>query len=521
MRRLFFGIYSGMLCCILIVGGLSYFFLGSLNDYRYQQHLEDNLKGTLFLLNRGLSRQSDEHRERWLTLVSRIIGAPITLKKNDYALQPGESELHYRGGRAYQYRSALMSDPGLAIEVPVQYLNEGLMTATAFLILNELGRYPSAERQTLFDTLREHMPYPVIRSSQTKKTMNKKQLARISRGEVVIEWGKQFDRSHSMSVYAPWGNSDDLLVMGPIVMFDPYPIEILVAVFVLALGLITLILFLLIRNLSKRLQIVQYTVDEITPDYLGEAPSYQADDAIGLLNYKIHQMMVRIRKLLDEQTYMIQAVSHDLRTPMAKIHFRLEMLSEDLGEQHPMLLACKRDLKQLNHLIDELLTYEKTRQFKNAEATQVNISKLTKQTRDDFETLYPNIEFTLHMPTDPLYVQGNKVLLKRLLENLLQNAGRHARGRAAIMVSRREEDVYWQLDDDGPGIDPAVLSDLFKPFFQADKSRDPQYQGYGLGLAIAQQIVHHHSGKIQAENSGGGGARFSFSIPLFSENPDT
>ena len=494
---------------------MSYVVLDGLNDYRYKEHLEDNLKGTLFLINRGISRQSEETQERWLTLISKLTGSRIGLKQHTQSLKSEKPKIRALANGGYAFQTALQSDNTKTLTLEFEGLTESLITTTAFLLLNDLGRHPPTARQEVFDLIRDQLPYAVFRSTKSKKVLNRKQISRLDRGEVVIHWGKQFDRSNWLKVYAPWGKTGDVLVLGPIAMFDPYPLEILIPVCIVAMVLITITVFLLIRRLSKRLLVVQKTVDTIDADYFGEVPEAAADDAIGMLNYKIHQMMTRIKKLMDDQAYMIRAISHDLRTPISRLHFRLESVQNDLGDEDSMISACKSDLDQLNHLIDELLTYEKLTHERLPEFQPIKFIELAGHSVRNLSELHNDIALNLvvQIPQDTIS-QGNELLIKRLLENLIQNACKYAKSQVVVSVEQKSSQLVCTIDDDGPGIEPKSQINLFSPFFRADDSRNKQSGGYGLGLAIAKQITLQHQGQISATNNSWGGARFVFSIAL-------
>lgn len=514
LRRLFVGIYGGILCCILAVAGVSYGLLNQLNEIRYQQHLESNLRGTLFLINRGLSRQAEDQRRRWLDLVSQITLAPVALEDAGASSDVEGTRLRSAEAGTFLLQTPLLEQPEQLLTLKVGSLTESLATATAFLLLNELGRYEPAERQAVFDGIRGEIPYPVYRSRKAMERLTVKQRARIQRGEAVVEWGRQYDRGNWMQVYAPWGQTGDLLVLGPVALFEPYPLEILAAVSIVALLLITLTVFLFIRRVSRRLQLVQKTVDDINPDFLGDAPDYRTDDAIGLLNYKIHQLMVRIRRLLDEKAYMIRAISHDLRTPIAKMHFRLDEMQEQLGDDDDNVLASRNDLEQLNHLIDELLTYEKLSHDQQLEFRSVDVCGLLQDVIAEFARMNPALEIRLRSDVDTLAADVHGVLLRRLIENLLQNACRFADHRIDVYAQAAGSFVEIRLCDDGPGIDVDKLNSLFKPFYRADASRNSSSGGYGLGLAIVLQIVQQHNGEVSAHNRDGGGACFDVRLPL-------
>jgi signal transduction histidine kinase len=104
-------------------------------------------------------------------------------------------------------------------------------------------------------------------------------------------------------------------------------------------------------------------------------------------------------------------------------------------------------------------------------------------------------------------------MLLRVLVNLLDNAARHARSRVELRVSAGGEEVRFEIIDDGPGIDPVDLPQLFEPLFRADRTRNSATGGAGLGLAIVKRLTTAHGGSVQAENRAEGGACFTVRYP--------
>ena len=517
MQRLFFGIYGAILASTLLVLAVSYFALSSFNQYRYERHLQQVLSGTAHLLSSGVLRQQAADRPRWISLASSLLDAQLTLQPADERGAPQTSvhKIQLKNGAVERFvfvQSLPTTEQQLVLEF--DGLTEHIVTATAFFMLNELGRLPVEQRQQAFDTLSQKFAYDVFRVPRQDLVLDSRQLDRLDRGETIVEWRKQFGQGSAINVYAPWGNTQDVLALGPIAFFDPYPPHIIAIVLGAALLLMAGSVMLIIRGVANRLVLLQHKVDAISPEYLPGSIQAEDEDVISELNSKIQNMAERIKKLLEEKAHMIRAVSHDLRTPIAKIHFRLESLAEQLGHEHPMLKSCHGDLKQLNALIDELLTYEKLSVKQEIQFQTLDLPALLAEQLEGARIVYPELQWKFNPLTAiNCSIEGNEILLQRLFENLLNNAGRYARERVILELDSDQSSVIITVDDDGQGLDKAHIPHLFEPFFRAEASRSRTNGGYGMGLAIVKQVARQHDATITASNNAWGGARFTLSIP--------
>ncbi|MDG1753161.1 MAG: ATP-binding protein, partial [Thalassotalea sp.] len=391
--------------------------------------------------------------------------------------------------------------------------------ATAFLLLNELGSTASSKRQEKFDTLVEIFSYPIYRSAQQNLNLDIQQIEALKRGETVVEWTKQFGRTTAMNVYAPWGKTNDILVLDGIKMFDPYPVNIIASFIIISLLLIATSIMFIVGNLTRQLHSLQEKVDAISPEDNKQKSTIVSTNAINQLNEKIFAMANRIEKLLNEKAYMIRAVSHDLRTPIAKIHFRLEALTMIVGEDNTALQGCKDDLKQLNVLIDELLTYEKLVQTPTVNFSDIQLSKLIKKQIDSSLILHPEIAINILDSTNgEFYIEGHKGLLLRLFDNILNNASRYAKSKIRVSIEQESQQLSITIDDDGTGLDKNTIDHLFEPFFRTDSSRNSELGGYGMGLAIVKQIAKQHNVKITVANNEWYGASFVLHFPIKTTN---
>ena len=520
MRRLFLGIYGAILFSILSVLVFSYFALESLNQYRYQQHLLKHVSGTAYLLGLGVERQQGENQRRWLSLVSSLLETKVNLEENHHLQQPAEITLTPLKSETGEPEDGFtlsypMPETNNRLVMEVEGLSEKLMTTTAFLLLNELGRHDVAERQQIFDNIRQRLSYSASRRQSHHLALDTRQLGRLQRGETIVEWDKQYGRGFSLNIYAPWGSTRGVLALGPIAFFDPYPTHLVAMSLIVALILMAISVMLIIRHLARRIHRIQDEVDAIGTSYQTPEEGDIGTDAIAQLNGKIQNMAQRIEKLLGEKAYMIRAVSHDLRTPIAKLHFRMEGLAAQLDPDNSMLEGCRKDLHQLNDLIDELLNYEKLSMTHEISFESLSVCQLIEEQVLSIEVCFSDLSFNVYKPGSlDLKADISPVLFGRLLENLLNNAGRYAKSKVDLYIRACNECLYMTIEDDGPGLPDGSLNRLFDPFYQADESRNSESGGYGLGLAIVKQVATQHGGKIEGGNHEQGGARFTLTIPL-------
>ena len=477
------------------------------------------MEGTASLLSRGIARQEPQNQSRWISLASSLLDANVEVaptqqaERKVFSVKPLGSDAESDSEKYVATYQALHSSQQLTLEF--EGVTEHILTATAFFMLNELGRLPAEQRQKAFDEMRSAFNYDVLRVQQGDLELDSRQQSRLQNGDTVVALKRQLGQGSTFNVYAPWGKTDDALVLGPIGFFNPFPTYIAATVLGSALLILAVMLMLIIRKLGNRLVALQEKVDSISPEAVAAPKEEDDQEVITALSTKIQNMAQRIEKLLDEKAYMIRAVSHDLRTPIAKLHFRLEALTDKLSDDNKLIRGCHDDLRQLNLLIDELLTYEKLSVKQSIEFKPLDIHKIVCDQADGLGVVYPNIDIKV-TATDKqkAQIEGNEVLLRRLFENLLHNAGRHATKQISAQIKTRADNLEIIIDDDGEGLKEELIPHLFEPFFRADESRTAAKGGYGLGLAIVKQVVMQHNAEVIAANNALGGAQFKLTFPV-------
>ena len=254
-------------------------------------------------------------------------------------------------------------------------------------------------------------------------------------------------------------------------------------------------LYLSLRPIRQRLRRLAATSDRLGSGELTARADEGSKDVIGVLARSFNQMAAQLQRLISAQQEILRVVSHELRTPLQRLHFLIEQVRDthDEAARAKALERMERDLAELDHLIDELLTYSRLEDGSAIEQRRVDAGAIALEL---CETLAPPagaVKLVLRGSLEgPLDVPGERRLVRRALSNLISNALRHARSRVEVAVQREAGHILIQVEDDGPGVPPANRERIFEPFFRGDVERE--HSGAGLGLAIAREIARAHGG---------------------------
>lgn len=212
-----------------------------------------------------------------------------------------------------------------------------------------------------------------------------------------------------------------------------------------------------------------------------------------------NRMQRRIRRMIENRTQMIAAISHDLRTPITRLRLRAEFV-EDPEEQQKML----NDLDQMEAIIRSTLAFARE-DSDNEPTTLIDLRALLQEVADGHSPA------RLTTPA-PCTLRARMVALRRCFDNLVENAVRYG-GSAEIALHDHGDEVVVTIDDTGPGIPEDRQKDVFRPFVRLEESRNRDSGGAGLGLAIARSVVLAHGGTIVLSNRVEGGLRAEVRLP--------
>jgi two-component system sensor histidine kinase CpxA len=293
-------------------------------------------------------------------------------------------------------------------------------------------------------------------------------------------------------------------------------------------GLMTFVLVLLFTRPLARLR---KTAGELAAGKLTARVAWPAGqsgffgrDEIHALMDDFNHMAERLESLVDAQKLLLRDVSHELRSPLARLSVALELARDD---SDPAMTAhldrIERETQRLNLLIGQLLTLSSMEAMERIENFKpVSLNHL-------IERLIPDAEFEARQRACSVVYQdrvkgtilGNEELLYRAVENVVRNAIRYAQSGTEVEIELAREEINGEqhavifVSDRGPGIPEDQLQSIFRPFHRVDMARSPDTGGFGVGLAIAERAVRLHRGELSAANREGGGAMIRMSFPVF------
>jgi len=235
-----------------------------------------------------------------------------------------------------------------------------------------------------------------------------------------------------------------------------------------------------------------------------------------LLATTFNQMAQEIKLLIEEQRTLVHGVSHDLRTPIARLRFALDMTRNcgSVEDFQVLVQDMDLDLDELDILVDEWLFYAELNGKSQRIVRKIfDLKRVTMETIKKVQILFPHIKFELIL--QEASIEGDARLIARATENLLINAAKFAQSNVRLSITSSEHElketiVYVAVEDDGPGIPVELQQKIVQPFVKLDQSRNST--GFGLGLAIVNCIVEKHQAKLQLKTSSLGGASFIISF---------
>ncbi|HGA3107164.1 TPA: two-component system sensor histidine kinase RstB [Enterobacter hormaechei] len=250
--------------------------------------------------------------------------------------------------------------------------------------------------------------------------------------------------------------------------------------------------------------------------HLTERIHFDSGSSFDRLGIAFNQMADNINALIASKKQLIDGIAHELRTPLVRLRYRLEMSENLTGAESQ---ALNRDIGQLEALIEELLTYARL----DRPQTELHLSTpdlpVWLQTHiNDVQSVNPQRKL-LTAITPGAYGALDMRLMERVLDNLMNNAMRYSETTLRIGLDLQGSQAILCVEDNGPGIEPAEREKVFEPFVRLDPSRDRATGGCGLGLAIVRSIAQAMGGSVRCEASELGGARFVFSWPIYHNIP--
>lgn len=263
------------------------------------------------------------------------------------------------------------------------------------------------------------------------------------------------------------------------------------------------------RRLARRLEVLAQGVARWGQGELGHRVSVEGRDEVATLAATFNEAAARIDLLVVQQKRLLANTSHELRSPLARVRLGLELALEETDPERRRQRAddIRRDIVELDALIEELLLFARA----DARVPQRPFQRVPLRALIEDEAARTGAAVT----GPPAEVEGDAVLLRHVVRNLLENAQRHGGGqqvRAAIEPDPTGATVVIAVEDRGPGVPEEDRERIFAPFYR--RPGHPSAPGHGLGLALVRQVARYHGGESRHLPRPGGGSRFEVSLPV-------
>ncbi|QKS28851.1 ATP-binding protein [Accumulibacter sp.] len=394
------------------------------------------------------------------------------------------------------------------------------MRGTVLLIEEELFRRPRSEWTRTIKALDQKFAYRLDIVDRWTLTLPPKEAEKLDSGELAIDVQGDI-------IYHRLKQTPQILVVGPI---SPernpeyqrgMPLDLRISLLTWSLiGVcLAIVVWLWVHPVWRDLEAMRQTARSLGEGLFAARAPGMRSSAFRPLAETLNGMAERIQRLIATQKELSSAISHELRTPIARLRFALEMLAatDERSERERLAGAMEGDLDELDGLIDSSLTYARfEREQPELHLTEVEFAPWLDEQVEAVRVLARKLDLQVDSSPLPavLHVELDRKSMPYAIGNLLRNAIRYARTRVRVSAEVTDGEIRVHVDDDGIGIPVEERDRVFSAFTRLDRSRDRSTGGYGLGLAIARLVLEQHNGRASAAESPLGGARLTLSWPL-------
>ncbi len=249
---------------------------------------------------------------------------------------------------------------------------------------------------------------------------------------------------------------------------------------------------------------------------LGPAMGMRKDE-LADLGKDFDRMADRLKGLLDTQRRLMHDVSHEVRSPLARLQAAVDLMRQQPERAAELGERIERETRRIDALIGELLTLARLDAGMTGRLDEaIDLGEILQLIAEDAEFEASAAAVTVELAlSGTLPVRGNREFLHRAIENVVRNALRHSPAAGKVWIAARDDSATGRVEvavrDQGPGVRAENLQAIFAPFFRDGAASTPD--GYGLGLAITQRVAALHGGEVFAANRPEGGLEVTLSLP--------
>ena len=278
-----------------------------------------------------------------------------------------------------------------------------------------------------------------------------------------------------------------------------------------ALALAALILFLnyfMVNKMLNPVRLLKQGAERIRQGDLSYRVKSNLQDELGELTESINHMADSLQSMLEAKRQLLMAISHELRTPITKAKLRMEFMPE--SDEKDQL---KEDINEIDLLISDLLEAERLNNDHSALVSErVLLANFIRSIAESFKS--NNGEIEIEIPVNDLEFEIDKLRIRLLITNLLNNAVRHGKGNLInVGVSFSGDRGIIEVKDNGEGISEEHITQITEPFYRADSARQRNTGGFGLGLYLCRLIAQAHGGEMIIVSQEGQGTQITVNLP--------
>jgi len=268
-----------------------------------------------------------------------------------------------------------------------------------------------------------------------------------------------------------------------------------------------LVCYLLSRLMTNRLKDLQLAARRLAQGDLETRLQVRdtGGDETDELARDFNSMAAQLQERVEAQKRLLADVSHELRSPLARLHIALALAQEDSANTPEHLARIEREAQRLEELIGQLLASQSAdiRLDKHVDLIPL-LQELASDAEFEGRPLGKQVELNISLAQAVVASSGD--LLHKSFENILRNASLHTpdHSSATISLTQEQDEFCVRITDCGPGVPEQELENIFDEFYRVDRARTRESGGYGLGLAIARRAIEHHGGSVKAANTGSG-----------------
>ncbi|MGE8541853.1 MAG: histidine kinase dimerization/phospho-acceptor domain-containing protein, partial [Acinetobacter sp.] len=439
-HSIFLRIYAGLVILVVLVALFGYLLVQIINYQRAQEYRESLTDGMAYIISEGIARQPNEQqRMDWISDASNLLELPI------YYVKSEKVDLTRAEARRIEERKGvvrwdaqtnvayiiigLKDDASHLLYIKAENITERQMKALPVFVLDYLVYYPGQEKEYL-EKIQHYFSYPMEIVDVKSLPLDSEQIGRLRLDHSIILYRDSASvRGTTISIVSPIPSStSDVLVMGPVPLFNWMPFQLAAGITLLSLFVLSLGVYGLLVPMQRKLRAVNYALNKMKTGDMSVRLPIESTDEMGSLASSYNSMSDHIQRLIEAQRELMRAVSHELRTPVARIRFGMEMMADedDYEYRQHQVEQIDKDIEALNNLIDEIMTYAKLEQgTPSLDIEQIILFEVLDQVVIETEALKTGKTLELQAPPITVVVDAERRYLHRVVQNLVGNAVRY------------------------------------------------------------------------------------------------